>query len=218
MTGWEDIRAAVQGRIRSGQWPLGSAIPHEEALALEFGCARATVNRALRDLAAKGVLERKRKGGTRVLAVPVRKATLSIPVIRAEVEALGRAYSHKIIWQDLGRGEGGQGNILHLETLHMADARPFAHEVRELHLDVLPPLPDLRAISVNEWLVTTVTYATGEIAFSAAGADAGQAKALWVPTGTALFTTMRTTRNGAGAVITRVLLAHAPGYQLRTMM
>lgn len=213
MKGWEDIRAEVQGRIRGGIWPLGSAIPHEEALAQEFGCARATVNRALRTLAAQGVLERRRKGGTRVLAVPVRKATVSIPVIRAEVEALGRVYSHKIIWQDMA-----QGNILHLETLHMADAKPFAHEVRELHLDVLPPPPDLRAISINEWLVTTVSYATGDIAFAATGADAGQAKALWVPTGTPLFTTTRVTRNGAGAIITRVLLAHGPGYQLRTQM
>ncbi len=218
MNGWEDIRADVLGRIRSGVWPLGSAIPHEEALAQEFGCARATVNRALRALAAQGVLERRRKGGTRVLAIPVRKATLSIPVIRAEVEALGKTYSHRIIWQDLGPDAKGAGNILHLETLHMADAKPYAHEVRELYLDAVPPLPDLRAISMNEWLVTTVSYATGEITFSATGADAGQAKALWVPTGTALFTTMRITRDASGRMITRVLLAHAPGYQLQTQM
>lgn len=213
MKGWEDIRAEVQKRISSGVWPLGTAIPFEEDLAQDFGCSRATVNRALRALADQGVLERRRKGGTRVLAVPVRKATLSIPVIRAEVEALGRNYAHKIIWQGMG-----QGNTLHLETLHLADDKPFAHEVRDLHLDVVPPLPDLNAISINEWLVTTVTYATGEIAFSAAAANAAQARALWVPTGTALFITTRETRNGAGRIITKVLLAHGPGYQLRTVM
>ncbi|MCU0802235.1 MAG: GntR family transcriptional regulator [Rhodobacteraceae bacterium] len=213
MTGWEDIRAEVQARIRSGVWPLGSAIPHEEDLARDFGCARATVNRALRALAAQGVLERRRKGGTRVLAVPVRKATVSIPVIRAEVEATGRRYSHQIIWQATG-----QENTLHLETLHLADDKPYAHEVRVLHLAVLPPLPDLTAISINEWLVTTVSYATGEIAFSAAAADAGQARALWVPTGTPLFVITRETRNAAAQVITKVLLAHAPGYHLRTTM
>lgn len=215
MTGWKDIRTAVQARIRSGEWPLGSGIPNEEDLARTFGVARATVNRALRALAAQGVLERKRKGGTRVLAVPVRKATLSIPVIRAEVEALGRAYAHSVIWQARGQNEG-QGNILHLETLHLADSKPFAHEVRELHLDVVPPLPHLTAISINEWLVTTVTYATGKIAFSAAAADAAQARALWVPTGTPLFITTRETCNSAGQIITRVLLAHGPGYQIRT--
>ena len=83
MAGWEEIRAEVLARIRARAWPLGTLIPGEEALAAEFGVARATVNRALSELARAGVLERKRKAGTRVVALPVRKATLDIPVIRA---------------------------------------------------------------------------------------------------------------------------------------
>ena len=71
--GWEHIRAEVQRRIRDRQWPHGAMIPTEEELAAEFGCARATVNRALRDLAQSGVLERRRKAGTRVVALPVRR-------------------------------------------------------------------------------------------------------------------------------------------------
>jgi GntR family transcriptional regulator, histidine utilization repressor len=47
-----------------------------------LGCARATVNRALRDLAEAGLLERRRKGGTRVPLTPVRKATFEIAIIR----------------------------------------------------------------------------------------------------------------------------------------
>jgi hypothetical protein len=46
--GWEDIRAEVLRRIRARDWPPGALIPGEEALAAEFGVARATVNRALR--------------------------------------------------------------------------------------------------------------------------------------------------------------------------
>ena len=102
MAGWEDIRAEVLSRIRSKAWPLGTLIPGEEALAQDFGVARATVNRALSELARAGVLERKRKAGTRVAALPVRKATLDIPVIRAEVEARGEAYGLRL----LGCSEG----------------------------------------------------------------------------------------------------------------
>ncbi len=87
---WEAIRAEVLNRIRTRVWPPGALIPSEEALAEEFGCARATVNRALRELADAGVLERKRKAGTRVAALPVRKATLDIPVIRQEIAARGQ--------------------------------------------------------------------------------------------------------------------------------
>jgi GntR family histidine utilization transcriptional repressor len=89
MGGWEDIRAEVLRRIRVRDWPPGGLIPTEETLAQEFGCARATVNRALRELAGAGVLERRRKAGTRVALLPVRKATLEIPVIRQEIEARG---------------------------------------------------------------------------------------------------------------------------------
>ena len=59
--------AAIIGRRRR-DWPPGALIPGEEALAQEFGVARATVNRALSELARAGVLERRRKAGTRVAA------------------------------------------------------------------------------------------------------------------------------------------------------
>lgn len=225
MNGWEDIRAEVLRRIRTRVWPLGAAIPGEEDLAAEFGCARATVNRALRDLAAQGVLERRRKAGTRVAAIPVRKATLDIPVIRQEIAALGQVHDHRVLAQQtlappaaIATEMGLTGPLVYLETLHLADAAPFVHETRWLNPAVLPPLPDFGAISANEWLVTSVTYATGEIAFSAAAATAPEAGVLAVRPGAALFVTERLTRDAEGRAITRVRLAHAPGYRLRTLM
>ena len=62
-----DIKTDIVGRIRRGDWPLDAIIPGEVELAAELGCARATVNRALRELADEGVLERRRKAGTRAL-------------------------------------------------------------------------------------------------------------------------------------------------------
>ena len=56
--------------IQSGIWKQGCLITVEAALAKEFGCARATVNRVLRELAQEGILERRRKAGTRVV-IPV---------------------------------------------------------------------------------------------------------------------------------------------------
>ena len=70
--GWEAIHANVLQRIRTREWGPGALIPTEEALAREFGCARATVSRALREVAAAGLLERRRKAGTRVALQPVR--------------------------------------------------------------------------------------------------------------------------------------------------
>jgi GntR family transcriptional regulator, histidine utilization repressor len=225
VTGWEDIRAEVLRRIRTRIWPLGAAIPGEQELAVEFGCARATVNRALRDLAAQGVLERRRKAGTRVAAIPVRKATLDIPVIRQQVEALGRKHSHRVLAQAvmappgaIAQAMGTKGPMVWLETLHFGDAVAFVHEARWLNPAVLPALPDFTVISANEWLVTSVTYATGEIAFAAEPASVSEAAALNVAAGAALFVTERITKGADGIGITQVRLAHAPGYRLRTVM
>ncbi|MEX5438517.1 GntR family transcriptional regulator, partial [Enterobacter hormaechei] len=74
--GWQRIRDVMMERIRARHYAPGALIPNEADLAAEFGCARATVNRALQELAGAGFLDRRRKAGTRVVAAPRRKATL----------------------------------------------------------------------------------------------------------------------------------------------
>lgn len=226
---WEDIRAEVLRRIRMRLWLPGAVIPTEEALANEFGCARATVSRALRELAEGGVLERRRKAGTRVALHPVRKATLDIAVTRLEVEGRGQVYGYHLIaavmgvapmavCSKLGLAQGAaQGtHWLHLRSLHLADGMAFLYEDRWLNPQVLPnPAPDFTVISANEWLVSNVSYARGDIAFSAANANAGEADMLGVSVGAALFITERGTW-GEAAAITWVRLAYAPGYRLHT--
>ncbi len=226
MAGWEAIRAEVLARIRSRKWLPGQTIPSEAALAAEFGVARATVNRALSELARSGVVERRRKAGTRIVALPVRKASFDIPVIRAEVEARGESYGLRLLRLEITRppvpvaarlGFSG-GQMVHLQTLHLASGRPFVFENRWLNRDLLPdPMPDFAVISPNEWLVANLTYATGDIGFSAESAGLEEAAALAVPEGTAVFVTERCTWS-PDAPITWVRLVHAPGYRLSTVL
>lgn len=225
--GWEEIRAEVLRRIERRDWPPGATIPTEAQLAEEFGCARSTVNRALGELARAGVLERRRKAGTRVATHPVRKATLDIPVIRLEVEGRGQAYDFRVLSRRveppppgvaarLGLPEGPL--LLHVVTLHFADGRPFLHEDRWLNPKALPePLPEGPGLSVNEWLVRHVAYTVGEISFSAANAGAEEARLLEVPEGAALFIIDRETWLGE-VPVTSVRLAYAPGYRLQTVV
>ncbi|MDN3720660.1 GntR family transcriptional regulator [Roseibium salinum] len=98
---WTGIRTELLRRIHDRIWQPGERIPHEADLAEEFGCARTTVNRALRDLAESGLVVRKRRAGTRVALNPPQRATLTIPIIREEVEALGRKYRHSLLERDL---------------------------------------------------------------------------------------------------------------------
>ena len=227
MSGWEAIRDDVRARIAAREWVPGALIPGEEALAASYGVARATVSRALRELAENGLVERRRKAGTRVAQGLARRAVLSIPVIREQVEALGLAHSFQILTLSEGKAPdqvrgmmalAGDDVLMHIVTLHRADGRPHALETRWLNLGVVPgPLPDLMRVTVNEWLLQTVPYATGEIVFSAEAAGEAEARHLDCAPGAALFVTERVTRTDAGPV-TWVRLAHAPGWRMRSSL
>jgi GntR family histidine utilization transcriptional repressor len=221
--GWEDIRAEVLRRIRARDWPPGALIPGEEALSAEFGVARATVNRALTSLAEAGVIERKKRAGTRVAELPVRRARLEIPVIRLDVLGRGLAYDFKLladrlapapvpVTARLGLPEGTP--MRQLGTLHLAGGRPYVLETRWLNPAVLPsPPPDFSAVSANEWLVTHVSLVSGDIAFTAEPATLREAEVMGITTGTPLLVAERTT-HGTDAPVTLVRLAHAPGHRV----
>lgn len=222
MAGWEEIRDDVLNRIRAREWGPGGLIPGEEQLAADYGVARATVNRALQALAEAGLVQRRKRAGTRVTELPARRARLEIPVIRREVEGQGRTYAFRLLALEPGPlpdevarrlGLNPGQPALRLETLHLADARPHAHEARWLNPAALPPLPDFAAISANEWLVATVPVVSGEVAFLAEGAGPAAAAALGVAPGTALLVAERATFGAAGP-ITLVRLSHVPGHRV----
>ncbi|MGI9514680.1 MAG: GntR family transcriptional regulator, partial [Anderseniella sp.] len=204
----------------------GDLIPGEVELAEEFGCARATVNRALRDLAEDGLLDRKRKAGTRVALNPVRKATVEIPVIRQDVEARGKAYSFDILERkDLSPSVILQQQyrladttpLLGLWTLHRADTDPFVYEERWINLAVVPDITkaDLETLSANEWLVRNTPLSRGEFTFSACNATAGESRLLQCQQDAALFVVNRTTWV-MDDPITAVRLVYAPGFSMKT--
>jgi GntR family transcriptional regulator, histidine utilization repressor len=224
VTGWEDIRAEVLRRIRARDWPPGALIPGEEALAVEFGVARATVNRALTALADAGVIARKKRAGTRVAELPVRHARLEIPVIRLDVLGRGQVHDFKLLADRLGtapipvtaRLGLPEGTAMrYLETLHLAGGRPFVLESRWLNPAILPsPTPDFAKISANEWLVTHVSLVSGDITFLAEPATMREAEVLGTPPGAALLIAERTTQ-GTDGPVTLVRLAHAPGHRVQ---
>lgn len=58
------LAAAMRARIVAGEWPAGSAIPAEQALAAEHGVALGTLRRAIELLAAEGLVAREHGRGT----------------------------------------------------------------------------------------------------------------------------------------------------------
>lgn len=223
---WQAIRAEVLRRIRARDWPPGSLIPNEADLAAEFGCARTTVSRALREIAATGLIERRRKAGTRVAIAPSRRATFDIPVLRVEIEARGARYGYALIAQGFdmpppavraGMALPEGARLLHLSALHLADGAPLVHEDRWIDPDVAPGIltVDLARESANAWLVANMPYTDGSLSLFARAADAELAARLGCAEGAALFCMERLTWIGDKA-ITHVLLSYAPGHRIAT--
>jgi GntR family transcriptional regulator, histidine utilization repressor len=225
VSGWEAIRDHVAQQIRSRAWPPGSRIPNEADLARDLGVARGTINRALSALAADGLLERRRRAGTRVAPLPVRQARLAIPVIRAEIAARGAVPRHHVLTDEAALPPAAIAARLalpadrplrFLRTLFLADNSPFALEDRWLNPAILGASGaalSFETVSANEWLVANVPLASGDLAFSAEAASAEEAAILACAVGAALFVTERVTRAASGPV-TAVRLAHAPGYRV----
>ncbi len=92
------VKNEILCRIHNRIWAPGSLMPGEIELAEEFGCARATVNRAMRELAEEGLLDRRRKAGTRVRPAPRRTATVELPLVRRADAARGAQAVTNRIW------------------------------------------------------------------------------------------------------------------------
>jgi len=215
-------------RISNRTWAPGDLIPGEVELAQEFGCARATVNRALRQLADVGLLDRRRKGGTRVARYPVRKATLDIPVTRLEIEGRGSLYRHELLGREINQPPDlvretmripTGVDLLHLPALHFADGKPFLYEDRWVNLAAVPNIREesFADINTNEWLIEHALFSRGDIQFSAANVTAEEAKILQCGAEQAIFVIDRTTWNKDQSV-TSVRLAYAPGFHMRSQI
>lgn len=225
-TDFRTVKEDLRKRMLDGVWPPGTLLPNELDLAAEFGCARATVNRAMRELAEEGLVERKRKAGTRVRQAPLRRVQFEVPIVAKEVEAGGSAYRYAMVrrikrrapdWlrARLQLAEGTQ--VLHLVAMHYADATPYQLEDRWINLSALPQAAevDFDQMPPHDWLVSAVPFSEAEIGFSATSADEDTAEYLGCAKGTALFLAERTTWWEAQA-LTYVRLTYRHGYRMST--
>jgi GntR family transcriptional regulator, histidine utilization repressor len=222
--GFRDVKREVFKRIRSNKWGPGTQLPGEVELAVQFGCSRATVNRAMQELSDDGIIERRRKGGSHVKLAPVRQVTFEIPLVRVEVEAKGAEYRYELIssgvalapsWLQVRLDLGVDARVRHVKCIHFADGAPFQFEDRWINLFAVPRAEhaDFLDAGPNEWLVSEVPYTNAEVRFSATQAEPLIAKQLKTIAGEPIFLAERTTWLSE-APVTFVRLYFARGYQM----
>lgn len=224
MSGYQAIKSEMMQRIHKRTYAPGASIPNEIELAAEFKVARATVNRALRELSDEGVLERKRHSGTKVTALRTRHAKLEIPLIRLEIENSGATYEYRLIereeviapeWLADRLSLANAQKFIHLTCLHLKSGEPFILEDRWINLEAVPLAAhaDFNTSNPNEWLINLMPFTRAEFSFSAISLDAKAAKLLNAKQKSACFVAERVTWLGLSAV-TYAQLTFATGYKM----
>lgn len=201
------IRDEIAGLIRSGAWRPGDRIPTEQELAAQHGCARATVSKALSELAASGLIERRRKAGSFVAHPPVHSAVMTVPDLAELIAARGENYR----WQasSIEAAKRSEAAIpapaLCIEGVHLAAGEPFAFERR---LISLAEVPDARGVDFEKeapgtWLLAHIPWTEARHIIRAVSPNRKEAALLGVGTTAACLELDRTTWR-AGRIVTHV--------------
>ncbi|WBU53444.1 GntR family transcriptional regulator [Paracoccus sp. SCSIO 75233] len=175
---WQSVQGEVLRRIRTGEWRAGELIPTEHELAAELGCARATVNRALSQLAQDGIVHRRRRVGTRIASGNVEEAGAEAQPIRGEVEATGARYGYRLIDRKRVQASSRIASIMHLSAgeelirycaLITSDDEAYCAELGYLLVKGADSIPEeaLDEGEPLEWMRENVAQLTGKMEFSA---------------------------------------------------
>ncbi|MGE0329982.1 MAG: histidine utilization repressor [Ramlibacter sp.] len=149
---YEQVKAFIKGHISSGQWRPGDPVPSESALAQQFAVARMTVNRALRELAAEGLVTRVQGSGTRVAELHRISSRLTIRDIHEEVAERGHVHTTRVLLvaqekagpdlaQSLGLQRGDK--VFHTILIHLENGVPIQYEDRYVNPAAAPDYLDL---------------------------------------------------------------------------
>ncbi len=188
MTKAERIGAEIEARILSGEWPPGYRIPFEHELVAHYGCARATVGKALTQLVRAGLIERRRKAGSFVAYPHVQSAVLDVPDIGKAIAERTGSYRFDLIGSALEAADGRGGDfaggtpLRHITGVHGGRDGPVAFEERWISLASVPDAAsaDFAAQSPGAWLIGSVPWTQARHRISAVGASAEVARRLGI--------------------------------------
>jgi DNA-binding LacI/PurR family transcriptional regulator len=127
-----EISTQLEADIASGKFAAGMRLPSEVQLVKHFTVSRPTIGRALRDLEAKGLIERRAGSGTYVrsttaqgtpsrifgLLVPGLGTTEIFQIICGEIASLARVKNYGLLWGgSTNPNEDKDASLEHAEEL-----------------------------------------------------------------------------------------------------
>ena len=214
------VKQALKDGLAAGLWPAGALMPSEAELVARHGVSRMTVNRALRELQAEGLVERVQGVGTFAARLHRVASTLTLHDLHEEIEARGHTHQAQVqlqraekasarLAEQLGLTTGAQ--VFHTVIVHLENGVPLQLEDRYVNPACSPGYlqADFTRTTPTQVLFDTTALWRAQYSIEAEPATAAEARLLAIAPGSAcLVVTRRTfTRD---ATITLARLVH-PG-------
>ena len=186
---YERVKRYVLDRIQHGEWREGDAIPGEEALAREFGVSRMTVNRALTELHAQGLVRRVKGSGSFVAPLERLAATLQVRDVHEQIAERGHVHQAQVLALDrqtpppavaaalqLRKG----GTAFYSQLLHLDNGVPLQVESRWVHPARAPQYlkQDFGQVTPTAYLLQVAPLVGAEVQIEAALAQPDEARLL----------------------------------------
>jgi GntR family transcriptional regulator, histidine utilization repressor len=179
---YQQIKEYVLAAIHAGEWREGDQIPSENELVRRFGVARMTVNRAIRELAAEGVLTRSQGAGTFVAATKYQSTLIEIKSIADEIRARGHIHSAEVLKLQAVKADAALAaemavalgsKLFHSLILHYENGVPIQLEDRWVNPALAPDYlgQDYTRSTPNEYLMRAAPLARVEYRIEASRPD-----------------------------------------------
>ena len=185
------VKHWLKDGLARGRWPAGARMPSEAELVERFAVSRMTVGRALKELQAEGLVERRQGLGS--FAAPRHRVAsqLQIRDLHAEIEAGGHVHDacvHLVRTEPaaaalaarLGLQPGGA--VFHTLIVHRRDGEPLQCEDRYVNPAAAPDYlgVDFTRITPTHYLLQVAPFWEAEYHIEAANPTAQEAKLLGV--------------------------------------
>ncbi len=217
---YEKIKDYILANIGSGRWSGNSKLPSENELVAALGVSRMTVNRALRELTAAGLLVRIQGVGTFVAPPKPQSALIEINNIAAEIAGRGNRHRAEVLaLETITPGKelalsfelAGQAQLYHSVVVNYENDVPVQLEERFVNPKLIPDYDkqDFARIATYDYLMQKTPATEVEHIISSVPADTKTASRLALKAGDCCLHLHR--RTWTGAVVATISELTYPG-------
>lgn len=202
------VKSFIKAHISSGAWKPGDPVPSEATLMQQFGVSRMTVNRALRELTAEGMVTRVQGSGTFVAELHRIASNLTLRDIQEEVLERGHHHVARVLLSQAEKADAALAKslglragckVFHTVLVHLENGVPIQFEDRYVNPAAAPRYleTDFTQTTPTRHLLAEAPLTEASYAIEACLPTPEQALQLNIQPGEACLAMVRRTVSGA---------------------